>query len=136
MPQEDFLESEIRKIAQFLTQAVSQLTDIKSHEPDYTPSAEIKKDILKRYQINLNEIQSQSGEEFISQIMHNKAFNYMNMEYLADLIHLIAESETNPDKQNDYLAKSLAIYLYIDKQQKNYSITRADKIKKIQKLMF
>lgn len=135
MPQEDYLESEIRKIAQFLVQSISQINELKPHDQEYKSPEEFKKEILNRYQINLNEIQSQSGEDFISLIVQNKAFSYMNMEYLADLIHLIAVSETNPDKQNDCLAKSLAIYLHIDKHQKNYSIERANKIKKIKELM-
>jgi hypothetical protein len=135
MPQEDYLESEIRKIAQFLVQSISQINELKPHEQEYQSPEEIKKEILNRYQINLNEIQSKSNEEFVAGIMQNKAFSYMNMEYLSDLIQLMAVSETNPDKQNDCLAKSLAIYLYIDKHQKNYSIERANKIKKIKELM-
>lgn len=131
MPKEDYLQLQIETLGKFLSRVIAKFKGKETQAEIKIELNKTKADLNENYKIDFDNFIKISSEELIEQIKNNSQFNHLNMEYLAELIQIFAESETNTIKQQDFLKKSLAIYLYLDKIERIYSIERDVKIKKL-----
>ncbi len=129
MSKEDHYHKEFERIALFLQEAIASLKQKKSGSvAPYVK--EINQKLKEDYDI---ELENNSSDELLYNLESRTGFNFMNMEYMADLIQLIADSETEQISQQGYLVKSLAIYSFVDKKNKTYSTDRREKMKNIER---
>jgi hypothetical protein len=133
MAKEDYIQLQIEKLGRFLTVAISKLLGKEGViESDYIQNT--KADLKTDFEFDWNKINELTTEEFIIDLQNNSNFNQINLEYLADLISLIAESESNPERVLQQHSKALAIYIYLNKSDRTYSEERNRKIMKLNSL--
>jgi len=133
MAKEDYIQLQIEKLGRFLTVAISKLLGNEGViESDYIQNT--KADLKTDFEFDWDKINKLSNDEFITDLQNNANFNQANLEYLADLISVMAESESNPETIGQLNSKALAIYIFLNKTDRTFSEERNRKIMKLNSL--
>lgn len=126
MAKVDYIQLQIEQLGKFLRLAIAKITGKESTLDN--DLKETKSTLKTEYEIDLDQLKNWTSDEFIQHLQQKESFSLLNLEYVADLLVLISENESNANAKQQYLIKSLAIYIHLDKTDRTYSEERKRKI--------
>lgn len=83
--------------------------------------------------IDVGELLDLEPEDFLNKLNSNKGFSHENLEKLGDIFLLFADRDSIYDRKKLY-RKGLAIYEFLEREEKIYSFERRIKIAEIKEL--
>lgn len=126
MKQDDYFLNQIDILGRILGKIVADLLQLNS--PDNVLEIEaIKEEFQNGLNLDLNELQFVSDEDFLETLLKNPKINLDNLEKLAESFQLISiKSDINLN------SKALSILKYIESVSNTYSAERLAKIKRLE----
>lgn len=136
MERRDYLMQQIQMMGLFLQKLIARM--LKRDENDETGGTYdiVITEFNNEFKLNINELVLLQDEDFFS-ILKEKNFKEDHLESLAQLLFLLGKPTdfTISVSQRNYLQKSLAIYNEIEKESRNFSMERNDRMMEIHQLL-
>ena len=130
MEQEDYLKRQIDQLGRVLGKILTKLLGLGSNG-QASQRIETTNQILKEESdLNIQELIDLKTDGFINTLISEKNFTHKNLDQLAEILLLIADSKPDKDKKNIY-EKCLTIYEYLETAEKTYAFDRQMKIKQL-----
>ena len=136
MEQKDYILREIEKIGQMLNMIRKKIAraEINNSLPIDFQFYELKNKMISETGFDMDdflEMNNDAAEEYLDNF---KGFNVTNIQFLADIITLIA-MKADHDTKNKYLVKALYLFEYCNSLDKTYSLNREQKIYNLKNLL-
>lgn len=134
MERRDYLEDQIKQLAQVLANMIGFITGKKSVNFESASEA-VSQALQGSLDVDLSGLIDLPDPEFIERLVKTTKFDSENLETLADVFYTLAEStdgKNDDEKVLKLYAKALSLYKYIEQNDKNYSLLRNNKIVKIE----
>lgn len=136
MERRDYLMQQIQMMGLFLQKLIARM--LKREENDETGGTYdiVITEFNNEFKLDINELVLLQDEDFFS-ILKEKNFKEGHLESLAQLLFLLGKPNdfTISVSQRNYLQKSLAIYNEIEKESRNFSMERNDRMMEIHQLL-
>lgn len=130
MEQEDYLKRQIDQLGRVLGKIITDLLGFKNRGQT-SMGIEITNQTLKtQTDLNVEELIDIETGDFIKTLKSGKNFTNENLDQLAEIFFLIADSKPDTEKKSIYV-KCLTIYEYLENAEKTYSYVRQMKINQI-----
>ncbi len=135
MEQEDYLKRQIDQLGRVLGKILSDVLGF-ANKGQTSLGIDITNQTLKKeLDINIQELIDIETDIFIKTLKSEKKFANNNLDQLAEILLLLADSsKQDKDKKNIYV-KCLRIYEYLESVEKTYSFDRQMKIEKIKNVL-
>lgn len=136
MERRDYLLQQIQMMGLFLQKLIARM--LKREEDDESGGLHdtIISEFNNEFKLDIEELVLLQDEDFFS-IMRENNFKESHFESLAQLLFLLGKPAdfTITVSQRNYLQKSLAIYIEIEKESRNFSMERNDRMAEIHQLL-
>jgi hypothetical protein len=134
MEQEDYLKKQIDQLARILGKILTDMLGLKN-QGQVGAGIEMSIQALKdELDIDIQELIELETSHFIPSLQSEKGFTDVALEQLASLLLAFADNQQYGDSKKVY-RKCLAIYEYLEKVDKTYSVERHLKMDRIKKLV-
>jgi hypothetical protein len=130
MEQRDFLVRQAEQLGQVLGKMLARLLGLKSPEHISGGLEVMNLTFEEELGFGLDELLAIPTDNLINTLKIEKKFSNDNLERLADIFFYLAEG-ANSEESNQLNARSLAIYEYLDENDKTYSYDRQLKIENL-----
>ncbi|MDX2444544.1 MAG: hypothetical protein QNK30_12160 [Bacteroidales bacterium] len=136
MEQKDYILREIEKIGQMLNMIRKKIVgaEMNNSLPVDFQFEEIKNKMISETGFDIDDFLMLENEESEQYISNYKGFNVANIQFLADIITVLA-MKTDPDTKNVYLNKALYLYEHCNSIDKTYSLAREQKIYNLKNIL-
>lgn len=134
MEQEDYLKRQIDQLARILGKILTDMLGL-MNQGQLSAGIQMSIQALKEeLDIDIQELIELETSHFIPSLQTEKGFTDKALDQLAAILLAIADNQHDGDSKKVY-HKCLAIYEYLEKVDKTYSVERNMKIDRIKKLL-
>jgi hypothetical protein len=130
MEQKDYLLKQAEIFGQVLGKILTKLLNLKNQGQTNSIIEVSNQTFSDDLGLDINELISIEPDDLIKMLITEKKFNNNNLEQLADIFFIMAETMCQEEK-NQLNEKCLAIYEYIEATDLMYSFNRHWKMEKI-----
>lgn len=129
MQQKDFILREIEKMSILIQYLLGKYKPAKSVEEYQTNEKSFNMEFKEKYGKELEFFLNLNPQNFEKEFCKTKGFTFENIELMADLLLKLGNDDYSDSQK--YLNQALAMYLFIDKTSKTFSMERIQKINEL-----
>lgn len=135
MIQRDLLQRQIEELGKMLGRVISELYGLEG-KGNAGATIEIVNEALQgQLAMDIQKLIDLPRDDFINKLRKNTGFDHANMEKLADIFAYFADYDILPEKAKLY-KKCLAVYEFLENDEKIFSFERQNKIDQIKNSLF
>lgn len=136
MERRDYLMQQIQMMGLFLQKLIARMRKREEDSNDGDILDMVKSEMRNELDIDIEVLVFLRDKDFFT-ILKEKHFTETHLENLAEILFILGKPKdfAVSVSQRNYLQKSLAIYTEIEKESRNFSIERNDRIMEIHQLL-
>lgn len=131
MQTEDYLMRQFNQLGRVLGKILADLLGLENKGNVKDLAGTVSQEMKEQLDLDIDELADLPEDGFVEFLKNEKGFSDEHLSQLADILFIIAENTSDPKLMNGLYLKCLVIYLFLEEEEKVFSLERNERIGRI-----